>query len=124
MTTRQKLRLVEEGGLKAMEGTPGEPLMADVGDADLVLEACFSNQVWTALLFAENLTPDFFDLSSGHAGAVLQRLRNYGVRLAVVCPPDAVRFSTRFEEMVAEERRGRYFGLFDTRDAAWAWIGQ
>ena len=24
--------------------------------------------------------------------------------------------------MVAEERRGRYFGLFETRSAAWEWL--
>ena len=43
-------------------------------------------------------------------------------RLAVVCPPGRVRFSSRFGEMVAEERRGRYFGLFETRSVAWEWL--
>lgn len=116
------LHLIEEGGVQAIEGTPGRPFMTSVEDLTQILEACFSNQVQSVLLYAENITEGFFDLSSGEAGAVLQRLRNYGIRLAVVCPPNSERFSTRFEEMLAEERRGRYFGVFETRSAAVEWF--
>ena len=35
------------------------------------------------LLYASDLT-NFFDLSSGEAGAILQKLRTYGVLLAVL----------------------------------------
>jgi hypothetical protein len=98
--------------------------MSTVDDAHRVVEACVSHGVEQALLYAENLTAGFFDLSSGEAGGVLQKLRNYGVQLAVVCPPGRVRFSTRFGEMVAEERRGRYFRIFDTRAAAREWLGR
>jgi hypothetical protein len=35
-----------------------------------------------------------------------------------------VKFSSRFGEMVAEERRGPHFGLFDTRAAAREWLGR
>ena len=75
-----------------------------------------------ALLYAENLTDAFFDLSSRQAGAILQKLRNYGVRLAVVCPAGTVQFSRRFGEVLAEERRGRFFGAFDTRREAVEWL--
>jgi hypothetical protein len=96
--------------------------MASADDARLVLEACFSDGVDAAILYAENLPGAFFDLSSGQAGAVLQKLRNYRVRLAVVCPPGSVQQSSRFGEMLAEERQGRDFGLFETRSAAWEWV--
>ena len=99
-------------------------LMARIDDADLLLEACFSHRVRLALLYAKNLTDGFFDLSSGEAGAVLQKLRNYGVRLAVVCPVDSVQFSSRFGEMVAEEQRGSHFRVFETRQAAREWLGR
>ena len=61
---------------------------------------------------------------TAHEGEVLQKLRNYRVRLAVVCPPGTVRFSSRFGEMLAEERRLPHFGVFDTRDEAVAWLRQ
>jgi len=115
------LRLVEEDGVKVLEGTPGLPFMASPDDATRILEECFSTHVWTVILHAENVNAGFFDLSSGDAGAVLQRLRNYGVRLAVICPPGSVRFSTRFEEMLAEESKGRHFGVFENRPAALVW---
>lgn len=77
-----------------------------------------------ALLYGGNLTRGFFDLSSGEAGAVLQKLRNYGVRLAVVCPAGSVRFSSRFGELLAEERLGQHFAVLETREAARRWLGR
>ncbi|WP_438003674.1 DUF4180 domain-containing protein [Sorangium sp. So ce321] len=117
-----ELTVVDEGGVQLVEGAPGQGLMSSVRDVDRVIEACFSDRVGCALLYAANLTPAFFDLSSGEAGAMLQKLRNYEIRLAVVCPPGAVDFSSRFGEVVAEERRGRHFGVFETREAAVEWI--
>jgi len=61
-------------------------------------------------------------LSSGEAGAILQKLRDYRIRLAVVCAPGSVRFSSRFGEMVAEESRGNYFRVFESREAAREWL--
>lgn len=69
------MRVVEEGGVRFVEGMPKLSLMRGVEDAGLVIEACFSAGVQSALLYAENLTGGFFDLSSGEAGAVLQKLR-------------------------------------------------
>ena len=92
-----------------------------VDDADSLLEACFAARTRAAVVEAENLPADFFDLSSGRAGAMLQKLRNYGVRLAVVCPP-GFSFSERFAEMAAEERRRRHFGVFETASAARTWL--
>jgi len=117
------LRIVEEAGVAAVEGTPGMPLMASVDDSARVVEACFSGDVRMALLYADNLTERFFDLSSGEAGAILQKLRNYGIRLAVVSS-SARAWSSRFGEMVAEERRGRHFAIFDSRADAWAWLSR
>jgi hypothetical protein len=118
------LRVVEENGLRLVEGPPEQRLMLVADDAARVVEACLSESVNAALLYAPNLTERFFDLSSGDAGTVLQKLRNYRLRLAVVCPPGSVRFSSRFSEVVAEERRGPWFGVFDTREAALAWLAR
>jgi hypothetical protein len=117
-----ELTLVDESGVKVVEGQPGQTFMSSVHDADRVIEACFSAGAEAALLYPANLTDAFFDLSSGEAGAILQKLRNYHIRLAVVCPPGGAEFSSRFGEMVADERRGKHFGLFDTRQAAREWL--
>jgi hypothetical protein len=117
------LTVVEEDGVKFVEGTPDEQLLVLPDDATHVIEVCLSSDSDAALLYPRNLTDAFFDLSSRQAGTILQKLRNYRVRLAVVCAPGAVRLSTRFPELLAEERRQRYFGMFDTRGEAVQWLG-
>ena len=119
-----ELLLVDEAGVRVVEGTPNQPLMTRVDDASRVIEACFSHRARLALLYASNLTERFFDLSSGDAGGILQKLRNYGVRLAVVCPPGSVQLSSRFGEMLAEEHQRRDFRVFETRSAAREWLSQ
>lgn len=74
------------------------------------------------MLYASNLTPHFFDLSSGEAGDILQKLQNYRIHLAVICPPGTVAFSSRFHELMAEFKRSRAFGVFPSRPEALAWL--
>jgi hypothetical protein len=86
-----------------------------------LLEACYAHNTARLLLYPENLTPHFFDLSSGEAGAVLQKLRNYQVRLAIVRTP-ALQMSSRFGELLIDEQRGPWLRLCDDRDTAQAWL--
>jgi hypothetical protein len=111
------LELIDELGVAVVEGTPGEALMRRPQDTTLVLEACFSGGVRAALLYPEHLTARFFDLSSGEAGEILDKLRFFGVRLAIVCGPGSVTFSSRFREILSDDLR-----VFETRDAARAWL--
>jgi hypothetical protein len=119
-----ELTRIDENGVNVVEGQPDQAFMSSVQDVDRLIEACFSGGAQAALLYAANMTPAFFDLSSGDAGAILQKLRNYHIRLAVVCPPGSVQFSSRFGEMLADERRGTYFGVFETRHEASQWLRQ
>jgi hypothetical protein len=112
----------ECGDLRFIEGSPGTPLLSTPEETTALLEACIASRSGAALLYSANLPSAFFDLSSTQAGAVLQRLRTYQIRLAVVCEPGAVTFSSRFGEMLAEERRRGDFGMFATRDDALAWL--
>lgn len=105
-----------------LEREPGTRYLADANDVGRLIEDCFSSGSRTALLYAENLPLKFFDLSSGQAGTILQKLRSYQVRLAVVAPKERVVPSPRFNEMAAQERKSGQFALFETRDAAAAWL--
>ena len=88
-------------------------------DATLVLEACFSALTRVALLYPENLTPRFFDLSSGEAGEVLDKLRRFQVRLAIVCSPGEIEFSSRFREILSDDMR-----IFEAREDARLWLAE
>ena len=102
-------------------GPPGESLVTRVDDVSALIAFCFTYTIDRLLLYPENLTDAFFDLSSGEAGDVLQTLRNYRIRLAVVRTP-ALQMSSRFGEMLDDERRGPYFRVFDTRSSAEQWL--
>jgi hypothetical protein len=84
----------------------------------LGVRGCLGNDVNGALLRAENLPANFFDLSSGEADAILQKLRNYRIRLAVVYSTQRVRFSSKFQKIAVEEARRGYFRLFESMEAA------
>ncbi len=118
------LKPVEHNGTTFVEGPANQPLLTTAYDIDRLIEACFSQGAQAALLYASNMPPAFFDLSSGQAGTILQKLRTYRIRLAVVAPPQQVRFSRRFGEMLADERQGAHFDLFESREQAYAWLEQ
>src|SRR5262245_38446951 len=96
---------IDHDGVTIVEADPAATVMRRPDDAARVLEACFSARTKAALLYPPNLTPRFFDLSSGEAGVILDKLRRFGVRVAVVCPPGTVSFSGRFAELRADDLR-------------------
>lgn len=110
--------------MRLLEGPAGCEFMRTDKDVDLIIEASFSVRVNSALLYACNLPPRFFDLSSGEAGTILQKLRNYRIRLAVVCTPEDGQLNNKFRDMVNEEKRLNQFRLFDSREAAQEWLGK
>ncbi len=102
------------------EATPGSPLITRADDASALIEACLATRGGCALLYPANLPARFFDLSSGEAGAILQKLRQYRIFVAVVASSEI--FSSRFGEMEMEERRKGYFGVFETAEEAREWL--
>jgi hypothetical protein len=104
-----------------LEGIPGKLFIANVSDVTQILEACFNNQTRRVLFYSENLGKEFFDLSSGMAGEILHKFRNYGLRVAVV-QSQSLLVSSRFSEAMKEENLGSYFRLFEKRDLAQEWL--
>ena len=105
-----------------IERRADEAWLTTAADWKTLVEACSSARTWDALLHPANLPAAFFDLSSGVAGEYLQKWRQYRVRVALLCPPGSVDFSSRFPEMVAEEARKGDFRVFETREPAVAWL--
>ena len=112
---------IRVGDAVVVEGPVGVSLLRSAGDINDVIGECFGAHTTLALLYARNLPHAFFDVSSQQAGEILQKLRNYGLRLAVVVAPGTA-VSRRFHELQAAERRDGAFAVFDSRDAALAWL--
>ncbi len=70
--------------MRVLECTPeGARLRTDRDAADLV-GAAFEHHVALIVIRAENLDADFFRLKTGVAGAIIQKLVNCRLRLAIV----------------------------------------
>jgi len=117
-----QLRLKEQNGKYWIEGSAGQTLLRDANDVSKLVEACFNYRTKRVLLYAENLTDSFFDLSSLEAGEILQKLRNYNIRLSVVLIPNAKELSSAFRDLMVEENRNSYFRLFENPQDAEAWL--
>ncbi len=113
--------ILELNGVRVMECVPEERLLAAPDGVLDVISRCAGEHISRVLLHPENLTARFFDLGSGEAGAILQKFRNYHLRVAIVVPPE---FDTgkRFREMAFEENRGMWFHVCENRDDAIEWL--
>jgi hypothetical protein len=86
-----------------------------------VVAACIENGHRRLLIDADAFTPEFFDLSTGVAGALAQRLTQYEIRMAGVVPDPSIH-SRPFQDFAREANKGRWFRFFPTREQAVAWL--
>ena len=110
------------GQTAVIEGQPATPLLQSPDDVVALIGTCFEQGVRAVLLYPDNLPARFFDLSSGEAGTILQKLRQYHIKLALVEAPGGVPHSPAFQALMREEQRGPDFRIFAERDAALAWL--
>ncbi|MEL1265820.1 DUF4180 domain-containing protein [Pseudoxanthomonas putridarboris] len=74
------------------------------------------------LLLTENdVGHDFFRLESGVAGELLQKLVNYGVKTAFVCP-DPSAYGQRFSELALEHSTHPHVRFFRAPQEAIDWL--
>ena len=79
------------------------------------------NETNLVMLQDVNFVPEFYDLKTGLAGEVLQKLSNYSARLAIVGTFDMV-VSKRFRELMAESNKGSQVRFAHSRNEAISWL--
>lgn len=91
-------------------------------DATAVVTGCIESGTDRLLLDHGALPPQFFDLSTGVAGAMVQRLTQYQIRMAGVVPDPSIH-SPAFQDFAREANTGRsWFRFFPDREQAVAWL--
>ena len=116
-------QIVIQGNQTYIECLPGEGHLAGEREAMELIEACIGCQTARILLTAANLGDDFYNLKSGVAGAVLQKLALYRMRVAAILTAPLVG-EGRFAEMVSEANHGSLFRVFYDRERAEKWLLQ
>jgi hypothetical protein len=105
-----------------LAGVPGKKLIQTEEDITQILELCYENDTNRVLLYAENFSDQFFDLSSGEAGRILQKFSIYFLKVAAVLNLDVVPHSQKFGELAVEVNRGNQFRIFDDLEQAESWL--
>lgn len=103
------MRIEEYGDLRVQYLDPDGPLVSTSDDtSDLIGNAWFENVNVIAIPVAR-LDPGFFELRTGKAGEIAQKLVNYHLRLAVVGDMTAYEAaSNSFRDWVWESNRGTH----------------
>ncbi|HEX7240358.1 MAG TPA: DUF4180 domain-containing protein [Longimicrobiaceae bacterium] len=97
------------------------PWSAGPFDPAAAVTACIESGAPCVLFDDGTLPPEFFDLSTGVAGAMVQRLVTYGIRMAVVVPDPSVH-SRPFQDFAREASAGKQFRFFPDRKRAMEWL--
>jgi hypothetical protein len=105
------------GGVSVYLCSPEGPRIERESDAlDLIGESYGQGVMWIAIP-VERLSADFLQLRTGLAGAFLQKLVNYHLRVAIVGDASAqVAASKAFADFVTESNRGGH--VWFVRDEA------
>ena len=94
-------------GLPALVVDPTGPLLRTEDDARDLIQETFGTGIGIAVVPVERLDPDFFVLRTGVAGAFVQKLVQYRLRLVVVGDIAAqVEASDALRDWVREVNRG------------------
>lgn len=90
-----------------------------VGDIAGALKGSLSPE--GLVLTEEDLGPDFYDLRTGLAGELFQKVVNYRGRVAIVIR-DSRAYGDRFSELAYEHRRHPLVRFFEDRVQAVQWL--
>ncbi len=97
----------------------GKPLQTEQDALDLIT-VCAQHATNMVLIPGERLAGGFFWLRTGMAGAILQKLTMYDIKVAVVL--DDMRPQGKFKEFLAESNRGKMFRSFSNLAEAENWL--
>ena len=109
---------IEENGVLCVLVESDEPVITDAQSAiDLLMSAQYEVGSKDIVIPKQLVVEDFFILSTGLAGEILQKYVNYGGRMAIY--GDYSRYTSKpLKDFMYESNKGRDFFFVSTRDEA------
>lgn len=109
---------IEENSVLCVLVESDEPVITDAQSAiDLLMSAQYDVGSKNIVIPKQLIVEDFFVLSTGLAGEILQKYVNYGGRMAIY--GDYSRYTSKpLKDFMYESNKGRDFFFVSTRDEA------
>lgn len=109
---------IEENGVLCVLVESDEPVITDAQSAiDLLMSAQYDVGSKNIVIPKQLIVEDFFVLSTGLAGEILQKYVNYGGRMAIY--GDYSRYTSKpLKDFMYESNKGRDFFFVSTRNEA------
>ncbi len=107
------MRIDDHGGLRVQYLDVEGPMISTREDTSHLIGNAWVDNVTVIALPIDRLDPAFFDLSSGIAGDITQKMVNYGLKLAIIGDISAtIAVSQPFADYVWETNRGDHIWFF------------
>ena len=105
-------------GMNVYELDPSGPVIVDGQSVVDIIGETWDQHADLLVVPVERLAPEFFRLSTGLAGEVLQKFVNYGYRVAIVGDVEAyLAASSALRDFVRESNSGRHVWFLPDRAA-------
>lgn len=117
METQMETETLTVNGIKVAVVNKTEKITSPQGALDLAVTVKYETGAGRLALPKKLLSEDFFILSSGLAGEILQKYINYGFKMAVW--GDFSRYTSKpLHDFIYESNNGRDFFFVDTKEQA------
>lgn len=96
------------------------PIRTEQDALDLVA-LCGEHETNLLMVHASGLSDDFFNLSTGVAGKILQKFINYYVKVTAIIPDERTT-KGKFKDLISEANKGNHFSVFASKEEAEKWL--
>lgn len=108
--TKMNLEVHSINGIKIAEVLSDQVIINTIDDGVALFGNIYYQGFDNLVLHEKNITPEFFKLSSGIAGEILQKFSNYRVKLAIV--GDFSKYSSKsLTNFIYECNKGRHINF-------------
>lgn len=113
-----EIKTIEKNGVKVAVVESSSPVITDVNSAlDLLMSVKYETGCARIAICKKAVVDDFFILSTGIAGEILQKFINYHVKAAVY--GDYSRYTSKpLKDFIYESNQGKDFFFVGTEDKA------
>ncbi len=114
---KMNIKIHEQGNIKIAELTANTLLITNAEDGLQLLVDLYYQDFDKIIIQEKNMIPEFFDLSNGLAGEILQKVSNFRIQLVIIGEFDQY-LGKSIKQFIAESNKGRQVNFLPTVEAA------